>query len=103
MSVLYNTKQKTMKKLLLLFLLSVSFTVSSQISKRVKVDGKIIVEHQDVNAITVFNTSTKKGVITNEKGEFAIEVGLNDLIEFRALQYQNFDLQVSEAIIISYK
>ena len=101
MSVLYNTKQKTMKKLLLLFLLSVSFTVSSQISKRVKVDGKIIVEHQDVNAITVFNTSTKKGVITNEKGEFAIEVGLNDLIEFRALQYQNFDLQVSEAIIIS--
>ena len=52
-----------MKKLLFLFLLSVSFTVSSQISKRVKVDGKIIVEHQDVNAITVFNTSTKKGVI----------------------------------------
>ncbi|MGK0430842.1 MAG: hypothetical protein ACJARX_002521, partial [Psychroserpens sp.] len=40
-----------MKKLLLLFLLSTSFTMTSQISKRVKVDGKIIVEHQDVDAI----------------------------------------------------
>nr|WP_321246298.1 hypothetical protein [uncultured Psychroserpens sp.] len=90
-----------MKKGLLLLLLSASFTMTSQISKRVKVDGKIIVEHQDVDAITVFNTSTKKGVVTNERGEFTIEVGLNDLIEFRALQYQNFDLQVSEAIINS--
>ncbi|MGK0323528.1 MAG: hypothetical protein ACJARX_000641 [Psychroserpens sp.] len=75
--------------------------MTSQISKRVKVDGKIIVEHQDVDAITVFNTSTEKGVITNEKGEFTIRVGLNDLIEFRALQYQNFDLRVNEAIISS--
>ncbi|MFT4612019.1 MAG: hypothetical protein ACJA1H_002742 [Glaciecola sp.] len=90
-----------MKNLVLLFLLSASFTVSSQISKRIAVDGKIIVEHQDVEAITVFNTSTKKGVITNKEGEFTIEVGLNDLIEFRALQYQSFDLQVSEAIINS--
>lgn len=90
-----------MKYLLFLFLLSAPFTASSQISKRIAVDGKIIVEHQDVEAITVFNTSTKKGVITNKKGEFTIEVGLNDLIEFRALQYQNFDLQVSEAIINS--
>lgn len=90
-----------MKKLLLLFLLSVSFTVSSQTSKRVKVDGKIIVEHQDVNAITVFNTSTKKGVITNENGEFIIEVGLNDLIEFRALQYESFDLKINEVILSS--
>ncbi|MFD2917349.1 hypothetical protein [Psychroserpens luteus] len=90
-----------MKKLLLLFLLSVSFTMTSQISKRIKVDGKIIVEGQDVDAITVFNTSSNKGVITNVNGEFTIEVGLNDLIEFRALQYQNFDLRVTEAIMQS--
>ncbi|MFT7050571.1 MAG: hypothetical protein ACJAZK_001168 [Psychroserpens sp.] len=90
-----------MKKLLLVLLLAVSFTVTSQISKRVIVDGKIIVEGQDVDAITVFNIATKKGVITDENGKFTIEVGLNDLIEFRALQYQNFDLRVSEAIINS--
>ncbi|MEM5564076.1 hypothetical protein WNY78_03125 [Psychroserpens sp. AS72] len=90
-----------MKKLLLLLLLSVSFTMTSQISKRIKVDGKIIVEGQDVDAITVFNTTTNKGVITNEIGEFTIEIGLNDLIEFRALQYQNFDLKITEAIMQS--
>lgn len=90
-----------MKKLLLLFLLSSSVMMTAQISKRVAVDGKIIVEHQDVDAITVFNTATKKGVITNRKGEFTIEVGLNDFIEFRALQYENLDLRVNEAIISS--
>lgn len=90
-----------MKKLLLVFLLFASFTMTSQISKRIKVDGKIIVENQDVDAITVFNTTTKKGVITNEFGEFTVEIGLNDLIEFRALQYENFDLRITEVIMQS--
>ncbi len=90
-----------MKNLLLVLLLLISFTLSSQVSKRVKVDGKIIVEGQDMDAITVFNTSTKQGVVTNQNGEFALEVGLNDLIEFRALQYQHFDLKISQAIINS--
>ena len=90
-----------MKKLLLLFIALSSFIATSQQVKRVKVDGKIIVEGDDVDGITVFNTSSNKGVITNENGEFVIEVALNDFIEFRALQYQNFDLQVSQAIIDS--
>ncbi|WP_299337294.1 carboxypeptidase-like regulatory domain-containing protein [uncultured Psychroserpens sp.] len=90
-----------MKKLLLLFIILSSYTVTSQTFQRIKVDGKIIVEGNDVEGITVFNTSSNKGVITNEKGEFTIEVALNDFIEFRALQYQNFDLQVNKAIIES--
>ncbi|WP_298895893.1 hypothetical protein [uncultured Psychroserpens sp.] len=90
-----------MKKLLLLCIALTSFLAISQDIKRVKVDGKIIVEGDDVEGITVFNTSSNKGVITNENGEFTVEVALNDFIEFRALQYQNFDLQVSEAIIKS--
>lgn len=90
-----------MKKLLLLFTSLSFFFATSQTFQRVKVDGKIIVEGNDVEGITVFNTSSNKGVITNENGEFTIEVALNDFIEFRALQYQNFDLQVNEAIIES--
>ncbi|MEH6537917.1 MAG: carboxypeptidase-like regulatory domain-containing protein [Psychroserpens sp.] len=90
-----------MKKLLLLCIAFFSLLSASQDIKRVKVDGKIIVEGDDVEGITVFNTSSNKGVITNENGEFAIEATVNDFIEFRALQYQNFDLQVSEAIIKS--
>jgi hypothetical protein len=90
-----------MKKLLLLFISLSFFITTSQTFQRIKVDGKIIVEGNDVEGITVFNTSSNKGVITNQDGEFTIEVALNDFIEFRALQYQNFDLQVNEAIIES--
>ncbi|WP_047544650.1 carboxypeptidase-like regulatory domain-containing protein [Psychroserpens sp. Hel_I_66] len=90
-----------MKKLLLLVLLCTSISMTSQTFKRVEVDGKIIVEGDDVEGITVFNTSTNKGVITNKNGEFKIEVAENDFIEFRALQYQNFDMQINAAIIKS--
>lgn len=90
-----------MKKLLLIcFIFSVGL-ISAQTFQRVEVDGKIIVEGNDVEGITVYNTSSNKGVVTNENGEFKIEVALNDFIEFRALQYQNFDLQVTQAIIDS--
>ncbi|MGS2725122.1 carboxypeptidase-like regulatory domain-containing protein [Psychroserpens sp. BH13MA-6] len=90
-----------MKKILLL-LLTFSFTyLGAQNLERIEVEGKIIVEGDDVEGITVFNTSSNKGVITNEKGEFKIALALNDFIEFRALQYQNFDLKVSQAIIDS--
>ena len=99
--LLYSTKLLLMKKLLLIcFLLSVG-VLSAQTFQRVEVEGKIIVEGNDVEGITVYNTSSNKGVVTNENGEFKIEVALNDFIEFRALQYQNFDLQVTQAIIDS--
>ncbi len=90
-----------MKKLLLICFILSTAIASSQTYQRIEVDGKIIVEGNDVEGITVFNTSSNKGVVTNENGEFKIEVGLNDFIEFRALQYQNFDLQVTQAIIDS--
>lgn len=90
-----------MKKALLILLTLLSISATAQKFQRIKVDGKIIVEGNDVEGITVFNTSSNKGVITNENGEFTIEVALNDFIEIRALQYQNFDLQVSQAIIDS--
>nr|WP_321222135.1 hypothetical protein [uncultured Psychroserpens sp.] len=90
-----------MKKALLLLLILTSIHTYSQTFKRVEVQGKIIVEGDDVEGITVFNTSSNKGVITNKEGEFTIAVALNDFIEFRALQYQNFDMQINEAILQS--
>ncbi|MCK8481254.1 carboxypeptidase-like regulatory domain-containing protein [Psychroserpens algicola] len=90
-----------MKKITLVLLTLLSISVTAQRFQRVEVNGKIIVEGNDVEGITVFNTSSNKGVITNENGEFTLEVALNDFIEIRALQYQNFDLQVSQAIIDS--
>lgn len=90
-----------MKKLLPIFLFCLSFCGMSQEVKRVLVEGKIIVEGDDIEGITVYNTSSNKGSVTDENGEFSIAVALNDFIEVRALQYQNFDFKVSEAILKS--
>ncbi|WP_026755169.1 carboxypeptidase-like regulatory domain-containing protein [Sediminibacter sp. Hel_I_10] len=91
-----------MKRALLLFVLTIStLTAFSQSMVRTQIHGKIIVENSDVEGITIFNTSSDKGVVTDEKGEFDIDVKLNDLIEVRALQYQNFNVQVNEAILES--
>lgn len=90
-----------MKKILLLFILTCSLNVISQNFGRIEVSGKIIVESNDVAGITVFNKSSNTGTITNENGEFVLKVALNDNIEVSALQYENLNFTVNEAIIAS--
>tara|TARA_R110002072_G_scaffold145129_3_gene291339 strand:+ start:3888 stop:4688 length:801 start_codon:yes stop_codon:yes gene_type:complete len=87
-----------MKKALLLFIFCISFSVVSQEIKREIIKGKIIVEGSDIEGITIFNTSSKKGSVTNLNGEFAIAVALNDFLEIRALEYQDFDVKINEDI-----
>jgi len=92
-----------MKKLLPLIVFCISLCAFSQDITRVKIDGKIIVESSDVEGITVFNASSNKGTVTDENGEFTIAVALNDRVEVSALQYQNFEFRVNEAILKSKK
>ena len=92
-----------MKNLLLLFVFCISFSAISQDVKRENVNGTIIVEGNDIEGITIYNSSSKVGTISDENGEFTIAVALNDLIEFRALEYQNFDVKINEAILESKK
>ncbi len=92
-----------MKKLLPIFVFCISFFAISQNIKRENINGKIIVEGSGIEGITIYNSSSKIGIVTNENGEFIIAVALNDLIEIRALQYQNFDVIVNNAILESKK
>ena len=92
-----------MKKLLSLFLFCVSLFASSQNIKHEIINGKIIVEGIDIDGITIYNTMSKIGTVTNEKGEFIIAVSLNDLLEIRALEYQKLDVRVNETILESKK
>ncbi|MFT6797906.1 MAG: hypothetical protein ACJAWA_000011 [Nonlabens sp.] len=92
-----------MKTLLPLFLFCLSLMATSQDIIREKVEGKIIVEGSDIKGITIYNTASKIGATTNEKGAFQIEVALNDLIEVRAVEHQNFDVKVSSFILKSKK
>jgi hypothetical protein len=92
-----------MKKLLPLFVFCISFVAISQEIKRENINGKIIVEGSDIEGITIYNSSSKVGTVTDENGEFRIAVALNDLLEIRALEYQNIDIIINDVIFQSKK
>jgi len=76
-------------------------SASAQILNRVEVTGKVIVNSEDLEGITVYNTGSKEGVTTNEEGFFTIAVTIKDVLEFRALQFQEFRVTIDERIIES--
>ncbi|GAA4812601.1 hypothetical protein [Litoribaculum gwangyangense] len=55
----------------------------------------------DVEAITIFNKSSNKGTITDEKGLFVLKVALNDIIEISALQFQTVTITIDDEVIKS--
>ncbi|MDP5158364.1 MAG: carboxypeptidase-like regulatory domain-containing protein [Flaviramulus sp.] len=92
-----------MKKIII-FLAFITSTFSiSQTINRLEVLGKIIVEGNDISGITIYNTTSNSGVISNENGEFTIQVALNDIIEVSALQYENIKFNVNQDILNSKK
>ena len=96
-----TNRYKHMKNLLLLLLSFLAFTAFGQDIKRIPINGKIIVSSQDKEGVTVYNTSSNKGTITDEDGYFRINVALDDVIEFGALQFKDFAVSISEKIISS--
>lgn len=91
-----------MKKLLLFFIFtSILTSVWSQTTQRIEIRGVILSENQDIEGVTIFNTSSNQGTITNEKGEFTIRVSLNDRIEVSALQFNPITITVNEEVISS--
>ena len=90
-----------MKKLLLMFVLLCGGTIISQEIERELITGKIIVEGNDIEGISIYNTTASKGAISDENGVFVIPVAINDRLEIRALEYQDFDVTINEAILKS--
>ena len=89
------------RRLLFLLVLCVFVSAKSQTIPRTEISGLILSENQDIEGVTVYNTSSNKGTITNEKGEFSIHVALNDRIEISALQFNPITLTVNEEVITS--
>ena len=65
-----NGKKNNMKNSIIFLTLLMGLQVVSQNINRVEVKGRIIVESSDLIGITVLNTTTNVGTITNEMGEF---------------------------------
>ena len=74
-----------MKKIVLIICSFFVITAYSQDVKRIPINGKIIVTSEDKEGVTVYNSSSNKGALTDEDGYFKINVALNDVIQFGAL------------------
>jgi len=82
------------------FLLALSFA-NAQDSTRVELKGKVIVASPDLEGITVYNSSSNKGTVTNADGEFTISAKLNDKISISALQFKDFTVLVAQEVLDS--
>lgn len=80
----------------LFFIVMISF---SQDINRIEVKGQIIVDSPDIEGVTVYNTSSNKGTITDANGKFAIRVAINDRVEVAALQFEKFEVVISQDIL----
>jgi hypothetical protein len=90
-----------MKSIILLFCCVFTLSVYSQDIERVIINGRIVVASNDKEGVTVFNTSSNKGAITDENGTFEIAVALNDVIEVGALQFKDFNVTITNEVLES--
>ena len=89
-----------MKRLLLIIpFLFLTTCLLGQESERVKVQGKIVVKNNDVEGVTVYNTSSQKGTITDFDGKFIIDVKPNDRVKVSALQFKKFTVVIDQGIV----
>jgi hypothetical protein len=78
---------------ILLILLIISFKGTSQVS------GTVINIHDEpIESVQVISIKTKSGTTSNWKGEFFINVGINDVLTFSHINYEPFYLNVSDSI-----
>jgi hypothetical protein len=82
--------------LLILSFIGLTAPVVAQNNTRVLIKGRVSVDIPEIEGVTIYNATTKKGVITDAKGEFEIEVSENDRLDISALLYQNFSIQISK-------
>ena len=90
-----------MKQVLLIFFCLINVMTFAQEVERKLINGKIIVSTDDKEGVTVYNTSSNKGTVTDEDGYFSINVALNDVIEFGALQFKDFTVSITQQILTS--
>ena len=90
-----------MKKNLLILALFFIYNISAQINNRTEITGRIVVEGDDLEDITIYNITSNLGTLSDAEGKFSIAVKLNDTIQIRALQYQDFDIIINASIVES--
>lgn len=72
--------------------------VSLSYAQSVEINGKVIVDDDEIEGIHVINKSASKFTITQENGAFRILVNLNDTIIFSAIKYKPKEVIVNAEI-----
>lgn len=92
-----NPIQFIMRQLFLVLLFAPMAVAQSDY--RTWLRGKIIYQNTNVMAANVVNTTTQQATISNDNGEFAIEVQLGDELVFTSLQYQIRVVKITKEIL----
>ena len=87
-----------MNQLNLIIILFFTIHLSAQ-SEQVTIYGKITNNSIAIENIHIINTNSKKGTVTNEKGEFQILAKLNDTLVLSGIQFYSKKLQITKKII----
>lgn len=89
-----------MKYLFLLFIIfQINFSFS-QVPERQILKGKINVPSDaEAKNISVYNINTEKGTATNDYGEFLLKVKNKDHILISSVQFQNFEIEITDEIM----
>lgn len=86
-------------KIHLLLFLSLCIFASAQ-KERIQIQGTILnTIDEPLEAVTVFNTTSLEGTVSNENGKFFIHVREGDQLSFKAVQLEPFAINISSKII----
>ena len=83
----------------ILFALLFASVALAQSDYRTWLRGKILYQNTNVVAANVVNSTTQKATISDDNGEFAIEVMMNDELVFTSLQYQIRMVKITKEIL----
>lgn len=74
----------------------------SQEKVRVEVIGDIqMPAEEEAQGVSIFNLNTNRGTVSNDAGEFRLQVGINDSIRISAIQFQGFTVIINEGVVNS--
>jgi hypothetical protein len=68
----------------------------------VRVQGTLqMPEEEEMQGVSIYNMNTNRGTVSNDIGQFRLEVGLNDSIRVSAIQFQAFTVIINEGVMES--
>lgn len=90
-----------MKQFLVLVVMILSSSLVFSQDDRIEINGRVYVKSNELEGIAVYNSSSNDGTTTDKEGKFTIEVKVNDIITFSALQFKDFSIIINQRIMDS--